>query len=77
MKVLMLDTKREEELDEIEAVRRICAGVAVEAPMQSSVASTQYPAPETAALDRTGQTAMKPRPQPRPTPQREKRGRKR
>jgi hypothetical protein len=80
MKVLMLDTKHEVELDEIEAVSRILAGIAVEAPMQSSVASTQYPAPETAALDRTGQTAMKPRPQPRPAPQgsprQEKRGRK-
>ncbi len=71
MKVLMLDVLRVEDLDEIEAVRRICARVAVEAPMQSPEV------PETAALDRAGQTMKKPVPQPRPAPQPEKRGRKR
>jgi hypothetical protein len=66
----MLDTLREVELDEVEAVNRICARMAVEAPMQP-------PVPETAALDRAGQTMKKPSPQPRPAPQREKRGKRR
>ncbi len=76
MKVLMLDTLQEVDLDEIEAVRRIDARVAVEAPMQLSVASSQSPVPETAALNRSGSTATKPSPQPRPVPQREKRRKK-
>jgi hypothetical protein len=74
MRVLMLDVLREEDIDPIEAVRRICAGVAVEV----SVETNQKPAPpESAMLDRSGSTMTKPNPQPRPAPQREKRGRKR
>jgi hypothetical protein len=97
MKVLMLDTKQEVDLDEIEAVRRIQAGVAVEPPVMTQqmineicrvfevppallgipeATVTHHHIPETAALDRAGQTMKKPVPQPRPTPQREKRKRK-
>jgi len=95
MKVLMLDVLRVEDIDAIEAVRRIRAGVAVEAPLAeaqterillqngvltaSEVRTTRVAveSPETAALDRAGQTMSKPRPQPRPAPLREKRGRTR
>jgi hypothetical protein len=70
----MLDTLREVELDEIEAVSRICGGVAVEVP----VATNQSPAqPESAMLDRAPNAMTKPRPQLRPTPAREKRGKRR
>jgi hypothetical protein len=70
----MLDVLRTEDIDDIEAVRRICAGVAVEAPMETS----QNPSPpESAMLDRSRNTATKPNPQPRPAPQREKRGKRR
>jgi hypothetical protein len=73
MKVLMLDVLRVEELDEIEAVRRIRAGVAVEASLETK----QNPAPESAMVNRSSSTAMKPSSQPRPAPQREKRGKRR
>lgn len=63
----MLDTLKEEECDEIEAVRRIDARVAVEAPQPT----------ESAMLDRGRETAIKPRPQPRTAPPREKRRKKR
>jgi hypothetical protein len=76
MKVLMLDTLTEVELDEIEAVRRIRAGVAVEASM-SKENRTAPSAPESAMLDRSRNTMTKPVPQPRPAPQREKRGKRR
>jgi len=84
MKVLMLDVLRVEDIDAIEAVRRIRAGVAVEAPLRTNQHEGAPSKPgfglggevETAALDRAGQTMSKPRPQPRPAPQREKRGRK-
>jgi hypothetical protein len=70
MRVIMLDTLQEVELDEIEAVRRIDARVAVEAPLGTNQA------PESAMLDRSGNTMTKPRPQPRPAPKREKRGKR-
>jgi hypothetical protein len=74
MKVLMLDVLRVEDVDDIEAVRRIRAGVAVEAPLTAN----QNPAPpESAMLDCSRNTATKPNPQPRPTPQREKRRKRR
>lgn len=73
MRVLMLDTHREEDLDEIEAVRRITARVAVEAPLGAN----NQPTPESAVLDRSVQTMTKPRPQPKTAPTREKRRRKR
>lgn len=74
MKVLMLDTLAEVELDEIEAVRCIRAGTAVEAPL----GTRQNPAPpESAMLDRAPNTMTKPRPQPRPSPKPEKRGNRR
>jgi hypothetical protein len=68
MRVIMLDTLQEVELDEIEAVRRIDARVAVEAPLGSNQV------PETATLDRSANTMTQPRPQSRPAPKREKRG---
>ena len=75
MRVLMLDTLKEEELDEIEAVRRIHARVAVEAPLGTNVETST--AQESAVLDRSANTMTKPRPQPRPpAPPREKRGRR-
>jgi hypothetical protein len=66
MRIRKLDTNEICEVSEIEGVSMIDARVAVEAAQ----------APETAALDRTRTTAMKPRPIPK-TPPREKRGRKR
>ena len=87
MKVMMLDSNEIVDLDSIEAVRRIDARVAVEAPVQyigSIPIATEIlrdagalhladPAPESAMLDRSRQPAVKPRPQPRPAPPREKR----
>jgi hypothetical protein len=70
MKVIMLDTMQIVELDYIEAVRRIDARVAVEAPLGSNQNSAP---PESAMLDRARETAVKPRPQPRTAPAREKR----
>jgi len=73
MRVLMLDTLQEEDLDEIEAVQRIDAQVAVEVkPVEGS-----QRVPESAVLHRAGQTMTKPRPQPKNAPPREKRGRRR
>ena len=66
MNVLMLDTLQEVEVDEIEAVRRIRAGVAVEAPMANDQRSTA--APESAMLDRSRNTTTKPVPQPLNSP---------
>jgi hypothetical protein len=81
MKVLMmLDTKSVEELDEIEAVRRICAGIAVEALMVNDPRSDDQRSttpPESAMLDRSLNTTTKPVPQTRPAPPREKRGKRR
>jgi hypothetical protein len=73
MRILMLDVLRVEDVDDIEAVRRICAGIAVEAPMPTE----QKPAPESSMLDRSASTMTKPNPQPRPAPKREKRGHRR
>jgi len=73
MKVLMLDTKQELDLDEAEAVNRICAGMAVEVFLETK----QNPALESAMLDRQLNTMTKPSPQQRPAPQREKRGKRR
>jgi hypothetical protein len=82
MRILMLDTLQEKELPLLEACAAIDAGVAVEAPLGSQIASTQIPAgnipaPETATLDRSANTMQKPRPQPRTAPGREKRRKKR
>jgi hypothetical protein len=57
MRILMLDTKTEVELDEIEAVCRIQAGMAVEALGSPARA-------ESTMLDRSTSTAMKPPPRP-------------
>lgn len=69
----MLDTNQVIELAEIEAVNRIEARIAVEAPMQNA----PVPPPESAVLDRARETMTKPRPQPRTAPIREKRRKKR
>jgi hypothetical protein len=71
MRVLMLDTLREAELSRNEACAAIDARIAVEAPLGSDTGTRS--APETAVLDRAGQTMTKPRPQPRPAPSRETR----
>lgn len=77
MNVLMLDTKQHLDLDEIEAVRRIRAGVAVEAPVVMDNDQRSTAAPESAMLDRSRNTTTTPIPQPRPAPPREKRGKRR
>jgi hypothetical protein len=77
MNILMLDTGRIEDLDEIEAVRRIRAGVAVETTVTMTDQRTTGGAPESAMLDRSRNTTTKPIPQPRPAPPREKRGKRR
>jgi hypothetical protein len=74
----MLDTNKVEQLDDFEAVRRISAGVAVEANLgHNDTARTEMPRPqpESAILDRSVTNMMKPRPQPKPAP--ERRGRRR
>jgi hypothetical protein len=84
----MLDTHQSVDLDQIEAVQRIDAGVAVEvveanvdqAPVviaRTEESESSNRVPETALLDRSRENATKPRPKPRPAPPREKRRRKR
>jgi len=73
MKVMMLDTMKEVELPHHEACAAIDARVAVEVVLGNE--RTNPPAPESAMLDRAGQTMTKPRPQPRSAP-REKRRKK-
>lgn len=66
MNILMLDTKRVEELDEIEAVRRIHAGVAVEAPLPDLLSAVRAEAARAMAtdLDKTIMNLSRTAPQP-------------
>lgn len=84
MKLVLLNRNlpfavRVTDVDDIEAVGMIDAGVAVEAPMEATEmpeTRQQPPAPESAMLDRGAPNTVKPSPRPRQVPPREKRRRK-